>query len=454
MNGIALFKGKTSKLGMNASEGNGGTPVPHAEPSIFSVRPDTGPQTASAERTDERESVTLLERAQPPAKQGTLLGVIPVYARHHQHHPRVITFAIPVLAIKEKCGVTMKEEKFYLIRGSVGGKYDFEMYRTIDRYVRHSVPVECQHLIRERKVYDIGITCVEELPLTEAQRSLVLDWRRRTVPWNTIAYRVFHMEPEQPAHPIQPVRDSLTDARKPRTLKKLERVDRIGVIFVLASHIHRGGWGKAKDRFYFLIQNSEYRRKTGMVIEEGATYKIRGEIRGVGLFEKKLRCAAAMQDVPIFVPYELKHKVELGKEYEIAIDSIERIPSVRDSWERRDNPSLPWTWKEIASWIDTEGRISGYADIAQKDKKVIEEICTFYENHGLHPNMLLQKEVGCYHASLHKIDDVATVVKNIEPYIRTENKKEQIAQFKERLKAPRKRLYSAIINARRILGLG
>jgi hypothetical protein len=38
--------------------------------------------------------------------------------------------------------------------------------------------------------------------------------------------------------------------------------------------------------------------------------------------------------------------------------------------------------------------------------------------------------MGCYHAHLAKIDDVAKVVKNIEPYIGTENKKEQIQQFR------------------------
>ncbi len=44
--------------------------------------------------------------------------------------------------------------------------------------------------------------------------------------------------------------------------------------------------------------------------------------------------------------------------------------------------------------------------------------------------MLIQKEAGCYHAVLRRLDDAATVVKNIEPHIKTQNKKEQIARFK------------------------
>jgi hypothetical protein len=51
------------------------------------------------------------------------------------------------------------------------------------------------------------------------------------------------------------------------------------------------------------------------------------------------------------------------------------------------------------------------------------------------------------------LNEVATVVKNIEPYIRTENKKGQIQQFKESLSAPRKRLHEVIRDARKILDL-
>jgi len=67
--------------------------------------------------------------------------------------------------------------------------------------------------------------------------------------------------------------------------------------------------------------------------------------------------------------------------------------------------------------------------------------------------MLLDKSVGAYHVQLRRADDVATVVKNIEPHIRTENKKEQIQQFKESLSAPRKRLHQVVRDARKILDL-
>jgi hypothetical protein len=46
-----------------------------------------------------------------------------------------------------------------------------------------------------------------------------------------------------------------------------------------------------------------------VAIDEGATYKIKGEIEGVGQFEKKLRSVAAGQDMPIYVPHELKARL-------------------------------------------------------------------------------------------------------------------------------------------------
>ena len=332
------------------------------------------------------------------------------------------------------------------------------MYGTVDGYVRHSVPVEHHHQIQGGKTYDIGITSVEEVPLTKAQSKLVSEWRDRGVPWNRIAYRINDMQPEQAEGQIQPAKNSSEDGKKKlHQLEMLERVDNIAATFVAMSRFQGKDKVSREDRFYFRIGNSEYRQKTGMAIEEGATYKIKGEIEGVGRFEKKLRSVAAGQNMPIYVPRELNSKVELGKRYRITINSVERIPSIRDSWEKLERPSNEWTWKEIASWIDTEGRVNAeggyYADIAQKDKRVIQEICGFYDDHGLRPMMILDKSMGGWHAHLHRVDDVATVIKNIEPYIRTENKKEQIRQFKESVSKPREKLHGGIRNARKILGL-
>jgi len=43
--------------------------------------------------------------------------------------------------------------------------------------------------------------------------------------------------------------------------------------------------------------------------------------------------------------------------------------------------------------------------------------------------MHLDKLAGCYHPRLRRADEA--VIKRMEPYTRTEKKKEQIAQFKD-----------------------
>ena len=202
-------------------------------------------------------------------------AAIPVNARLHQSNPVVITFDIPRRDIEEKTGVKFEEGKLYRIKGNVGGKYEFEMYRTVDSYVRHSVPVEHHHQIQGGKTYDIGITSVEQVPLTKAQSQLVSEWRDRGVPWNRIAYRINHMQPELAERQIQPDEKSSEDGKKKlHQLEKLERVDNVGATFVAVSRFHGKDKANRESRFYFRISNSEYKQKTGMAIEEGATYKI------------------------------------------------------------------------------------------------------------------------------------------------------------------------------------
>ena len=51
------------------------------------------------------------------------------------------------------------------------------------------------------------------------------------------------------------------------------------------------------------------------------------------------------------------------------------------------------------------------------------------------------------------MDDIAKMVKGIEPFIRTENEKLEINELKENLAKPRKRLNITAIEARRIPGM-
>ncbi len=66
----------------------------------------------------------------------------------------------------------------------------------------------------------------------------------------------------------------------------------------------------------------------------------------------------------------------------------------------------------------------------------------------------LDKKTGAYYAFVQRTDHMAQVIKNVEPFIKTENKKRQIEAFKENLSRHRLHLEQNIVQAREILGLG
>ncbi len=91
--------------------------------------------------------------------------------------------------------------------------------------------------------------------------------------------------------------------------------------------------------------------------------------------------------------------------------------------------------------------------VAQKERKVLQELCGFLDKHGLQPRLRLDRPGGVYYSEVYGTDRIAKIIKNIEPYIKTENKKRQIEQFKDKLIEQRKSLRPGIRIAREILGL-
>jgi len=110
---------------------------------------------------------------------------IPVRANLIETKPATIRFGIWKRYIEERGGLKMDDNKLYEIKGTVEGVYDFEIVRTARDYVRLYVPIEYHDRIQLGKVYNIGITSMKEVPITEAQRR-ILDWAKRGVPWQRI----------------------------------------------------------------------------------------------------------------------------------------------------------------------------------------------------------------------------------------------------------------------------
>ena len=353
----------------------------------------------------------------------------------------------------------IEPDRLYEIKGKVEGVFDFEVCRTVSNYIRVFVPVEYQPRVQLHRVYDVRITSVKEVPLTEAQREILQDWSRRGGPWNRITYRINHMKVDETGRSdeakegekVGAKRNIWSEPEKPQSLTD------IAVAFKLTALWQRSG---AAPRIYFSIQNSSFEEKTGVKLEENKSYLMKGEIEGVGNFQKVLRSYAAGQDLQIYVPKESFSKAVAGKEYELTIDSIEKLPSKRDTWQGLEPIGMTdWTWRDVAAWVDTEGCIGAsqkgncYLTVTQKERKVLQELCAFLDKQGIQPKLRLLKGTGVYRVDVFGNDQMAKTIKNIEPYIRTENKKQQIEEFKDKLMAPRKSLRLRTRVAREILGL-
>ncbi|TLX97726.1 MAG: hypothetical protein E6K96_02395 [Thaumarchaeota archaeon] len=389
-------------------------------------------------------------------------ATIPVQAKLANSNPFSIKMDIPKRDIEERAGLKMDLDKLYEIKGKVEGVHEFEVYRTVRNYARVYVPVEYQSRVRLNEVYHVRIASVKEVPLTEAQREILQDWSRRGVPWNRIAYRIKHMKVDETGHhdeakeseKVGAKRNIWSEPEKPQLLTDL------AAGFVLKAFWQNGGAAPRIPRMYFYIRNASFEEKTGVKLEEGGSYLMKGQIEGVGNFQKLLRSCAAGQDLQIYVPKELFSKAVAGKEYKLTIDSIEKLPSKRDTWQGLEPIGMTdWTWRDVAAWVDTEGCIGAsqkgncYLTVTQKDRRVLQELCAFLDKQGIQPKLTLLKGTGVYVAEVFGNDQIAKTVKNIEPYIRTGNKKEQIAQFKDKLMAPRKSLKRRTRIAREILGL-
>ncbi|HEV2225189.1 MAG TPA: hypothetical protein VGR56_00110 [Nitrososphaerales archaeon] len=365
-------------------------------------------------------------------------------------------FNIPKSSIEEQAGINLKSGGFYHLVGSVEGAFDFDIHRVAKNYVRIMTPLEHRDKVEFGKVYNINLKAIEEVQLNEKQREIVAN--SVGLQYRPLMYRLQHANEsgtKSELRILQP--EKVTNPRKDDGNAVAERLENIGAIFILRAHLH----DRRGDRRYFTLPNAQFEQKTSLKIEEMRDYAIKGEIQGVGEFRKVLWRCAARQDVPIYVSSQLSKSIEIGKEYVIKIDSIEKLVRPKP-WEGiRLDELKPWSWKEVASWVDTEGAVccpterggTYQIQISQKEKKVLAEIAYFLDEQGLRSSLKLSKATGVYNLHITGVETMARVIKEVEPFIRTENKIIQISEFKKSICKPRRTLWSSIRNAREILGL-
>src|SRR5436189_5802900 len=90
----------------------------------------------------------------------------------------------------------------------------------------------------------------------------------------------------------------------------------------------------------------------------------------------------------------------------------------------------PWTWSEVASWIDTEGHVRGgfrrngrkfcHVEVAQKEREVLDSLCSFIRaKTGKHCGVYYAKKAEAYYARWTSKEAVAITINQTEQFIRT-----------------------------------
>jgi len=136
---------------------------------------------------------------------------------------------------------------------------------------------------------------------------------------------------------------------------------------------------------------------------------------------------------------------------------LEPTPSLTAT-TRCPGDAAAWTWRDVADWIDTEGLFAVYpqkrsysVQVVQKERKPLKELASFVSSAGI-PSRVRKNKRGIYIAVVTGLLNVAKLIRETEPYIKTKNKQRQIKRFKDSLKKDKKTWKVSTLAARGILG--
>lgn len=338
-------------------------------------------------------------------------------------------FALAKRDIEEQLPTRLEKGVTYTIDGKIDEIYEFHVKHqiTASRYIRLYVPKERTPEVRQGQLYHISISSIER------------------------------------------VRDEGTSRKKGESpsdsLKRLGRSE-IGGIPRIDSSARGEGAVPTKCTAYkgphseygtrFSLWKPCIERETGVQFEQGKTYEISGRIENICEFKARHSESGYNNYFPFTVPREYATKVIPGEKYRIFIDSVkEREPE--PIVESRANEE--WDWKMVAAWVDTEGSYithegtSCRAVICQKERQPLEGICRFLEGEGIPCYIIKTRGDNHILGTKGGPEVTAKFILRTEPYIRTSNKREQIAKFREYISRTRKHESYRRKRARKILGL-
>jgi hypothetical protein len=339
-------------------------------------------------------------------------------------HPREngevgLQFVVARKDIEDKSGIELKTGNAYILNVEVGEAFKFEWHRVIsdDRYVHFYVPVKHLDVMKRGETYPLTFSLI-----TEEARPV----KRTSAPERLVSS------------------GSLLDTEKKP----------------LAFETSKAYRGSGEDPIVrFSVRKQRIERSSGIRFEKDGEYLISGRIANICRFEQSHREKGYTNALSVAAPKEYSSAFRIGEKYSIIVDSIEqkKIETGIVIGEK----AYAWDWKTVAAWVDTEGSFQVYpnsnrAAIAQKERAPLEGIRAFLDEEGISSHIVVQHKKGEVYYQLGTnggIEKLAEFVKNVEPYLVTRNKKDQVARLMEKLSEKPKHENVHRRGARDILGV-
>lgn len=218
--------------------------------------------------------------------------------------------------------------------------------------------------------------------------------------------------------------------------------------FLRTAYVQRGKC----TRISFRVPKSLIESQAGIEFDDNKVYVISGTLGRTCEYKLKHWRGAYSNELTIAVPKEYTPKFVPGVKYELAVNTIE----IFDAFS--EGKAEEWSWPLVGTWTNTEGSYvvnknsSVCAVISQKEREPLVGIGSFLRNEEIPSGIVVQRGKYFQLKTYGGPEAMAKFIKQTEPYIRTQNKKDQIARVKEEIGRVRLHDNVHLKRARYILG--
>ncbi len=256
-----------------------------------------------------------------PDPSGEAIASIPARADVVTAHGlRNIRFRIPRRILEEQSGTKMSLGRIYELTGEVGGICSFHTFRIGSKLGTIYLHLPKQHLqkVTSRATYPIRFFGLRRVELPNATQRMIEKFKKGAN-YSTLA-KIVAGEVHRPKGAMH--EPACIAAR----------------VYMIDGRLRR---------FRFDLWRPKFERTTGITLEHGLTYTIRGRIEEICSFEVQHEQTTTNQHIQIEVPKASRHRFEHGETYEVIVESVSKKLTILSEQEIRMRDI--WDWVLIAA---------------------------------------------------------------------------------------------------------